>query len=196
MRLPCMDAIDDESVQPSKVLLVARPVLLVSEMRACLPRPAHIIGAPGEHTEKLCRQVFRVEVGRGILPSPLVTYPKIRNIFVFLRYIILSWRPRDGTQHAGKNPHPETGEDDSDVSADDPLRGPRPRDVLAFNQSRATSAGNRLRNLECGSQPQTPAATQSATLDRPSLRACCVAVQAEAAPLAVAPRSQPAAAAL
>ncbi len=110
--------------------------------------------------------IFPVEAGRGILPSPLVTYPKTGNVFVLFQYNIPDERTRDGTQHVGKTPHPETEEDDSDVSADDPLRGTRPRDVPAHHQRRATSAGNRLRNLECGSQPQTPAATQRATLDR------------------------------
>jgi len=66
-----MDAVDDESVQPTKVLLVeARPVPLLIEMRACLLRLEHLIWAPRENvsapkkrdpTEKLCRQVFPVE---------------------------------------------------------------------------------------------------------------------------------------
>ncbi len=39
-----MDAADDKSVQPIKVLLVvARPAPLVIEMSACLLRPAHHI---------------------------------------------------------------------------------------------------------------------------------------------------------
>ena len=49
-----MDAADDKSVQPIKVLLVvARPAPLVIEMIDCLLRPAHRIWAPGENVEYL-----------------------------------------------------------------------------------------------------------------------------------------------
>ncbi len=47
-----MDAADDESIQPIKILLVvALPRPLVIEMSACLLLPAHHIWALGEHGE-------------------------------------------------------------------------------------------------------------------------------------------------
>ncbi len=39
-----------------------------------------------DSTENICRQVFPVEPGRGILPPPLVTCPKTGSIFVLLQY--------------------------------------------------------------------------------------------------------------
>ena len=71
MNSRCMDAADNKSVQPIKVLPVAAlPVLLVSEMRACLLRPAYRIwhwektwstSKGRDPTGKLCQQVFSVE---------------------------------------------------------------------------------------------------------------------------------------
>jgi len=52
MHSRCMDVADDESVQPTKVLLVeALPVPILIEMSACLLRLAHRIWALGEKVE-------------------------------------------------------------------------------------------------------------------------------------------------
>ncbi len=48
----CIDAADDKSVQPIKILLVAALLVpLLIEIIDCLPSPAHLIGARGEHVE-------------------------------------------------------------------------------------------------------------------------------------------------
>ncbi len=77
----CMDAVDDKSVQPIKVSLVAALLApFVIEMRVCLLRPASGYGentgsVPQAHdpTGKLCRQVFPVEAEHA-LPHDCVLY--------------------------------------------------------------------------------------------------------------------------
>ncbi len=78
MHSRCMDAADDEHVQPIKVPLVAAlPIPLVIEMSACLQCPEHLTWAREEKwsipkgrdpTGTLCRHIF--SVGFGDLCAP------------------------------------------------------------------------------------------------------------------------------